>query len=128
MDKLNILYIDDSPAQLDAMRKALTGGPYDLSTATGAKLALNRASQADIIIIDYNMPGINGEQCLKMLRDQQEEGRIVRYYLYTSDPAAFKRHKEMGFDGVLMLKGKTVVRNQIDAIARALKLSRWTAA
>ncbi len=34
----------------------------------------------------------------------------------------------MGFDGVLMLKGKAGVRNQIDAVVRALKLTRWNAA
>ncbi len=128
MKKVGILYVDDSPAQLESLRRNLTGGPYDVWTATTARSAEKYMSDADIVIIDYNMPGVNGAEALVQLRKLAPEEKQIRYYMYTTDPEAFRKHKDMGFDGVLMLKGKAGVRNQIDAVVRALKLTRWNAA
>jgi CheY-like chemotaxis protein len=115
---LSILYLDDSQAQLDEMREALASSPHKLSTATTLQEAKERMlqSKAELVIIDYHMPNLTGDECLRALRPLAAEN--TRFYLYTIDPNAFRRHREMGFDGVLMLKGKSPVRAQIDAVAR----------
>jgi CheY-like chemotaxis protein len=116
---LDILYVDDSAAQLDGFRQSLAGGPYRVATANSVREAeMRMAEHPDLVIIDYNMPEMMGDRALAVLR--RAGAGSTRYYLYTSDPHAFRRHREMGFDGVLMLKGKSNVRSQIDAIARAM--------
>lgn len=117
---LDILYVDDSATQLDAFRQSLIGGPYRVTTATSVREAEVRmaAEHPDLVVIDYHMPEMMGDRALAMLK--RSGAGSTRYYLYTSDPLAFRRHREMGFDGVLMLKGKSSVRSQIDAIARAM--------
>ena len=121
---LEILYLDDDRAQLAAFRQSLLGGAYEVTTAeslSAARQALLKA-QPDLVIIDYHVGEMTGDVCLEKLK---ESGlRSTRYYLYTVDPAAFRRHREMGFDGVLMLKGKSSVRLQIDAIARSMMRAR----
>lgn len=115
---LRILYVDDSQPQLDGMREALASSPYELSTATTLEEAKGRMLQSkpDLVIIDYYMPKLTGDVCMRALRPLAREN--TRFYLYTTDPQVFRRHREMGFDGVLMLKGKSPVRAQIDAVAR----------
>lgn len=120
MTTLGILYVDDSPAQLHAFRQSLAGGAYNVWVAATPREAQERMKQErpDLVVIDYHMPQMMGDACLKLLR--QAGTSATRYYLYTTDPGAFRRHREMGFDGVLMLKGKASVRTQIDAIAKAM--------
>lgn len=117
---MTILYVDDSPAQLQAFRQALENGPYRVLTAGTSREALSKlvAGAPDLVVIDYQMPDMMGDACLTLLREAAPAR--TRYYLYTTDPAAFRRHREMGFDGVLMLKGKSSVRTQVDAIAKAM--------
>jgi CheY-like chemotaxis protein len=117
---LDILYVDDSAAQLDGFRQSLAGGPYRVRTANSVREAEMRmaAERPDLVVIDYHMPEMMGDRALTVLKRSGADS--TRYYLYTSDPHAFRRHREMGFDGVLMLKGKSSVRSQIDAIARAM--------
>jgi CheY-like chemotaxis protein len=115
---LCILYVDDSQAQLDGMREALASSAHKLSTAITLQEAKERLLQSkpDLVIIDYHMPKLSGDECMRALRPLAPES--TRFYLYTTDANAFRRHREMGFDGVLMLKGKSPVRAQIDAVAR----------
>ena len=117
---LRILYVDDSYAQLDALRRDLLGAPYKVTVAMNVREASERMprDQPHLVIIDYHMPDNSGDACLRALKPLG--GPDTRYYLYTSDAQAFRRHREMGFDGVFMLKGKSSVRTQIDAVARAL--------
>ncbi len=121
---LSILYVDDSQAQLDAMREALASSPYKLTTASTLDEAKERMSRSkpELVIIDYHMPRISGDEYLRSLRPLALEN--TRFYLYTTDANAFRRHREMGFDGVLMLKGKSPVLAQIDAVARFLTQHR----
>jgi CheY-like chemotaxis protein len=117
---VRILYLDDSYAQLQSMRQDLASGPYQVVIATTLREGIDRMQrdQPDLVIIDYHMPDHAGDACLRALKPLG--GPRTRYYLYTSDAQVFRRHREMGFDGVLMLKGKSSVRTQIDAVARAM--------
>lgn len=117
---LRILYLDDSYAQLESMRQDLASGPYQVFIATSVREGTDRMQrdQPDLVIIDYHMPDVAGDAALRALKPLG--GPHTRYYLYTSDAQVFRRHREMGFDGVLMLKGKSSARTQIDAVARAL--------
>jgi CheY-like chemotaxis protein len=119
-DSLSILYVDDSLAQLDGFRESLRSSPHRIATASSRDEAEERMlrDKPDLVIIDFHMPDGTGDKCLSTLKPLG--GKDTRYYLYTTDAQAFRRHREMGFDGVLMLKGKSSVRAQIDAIVNAM--------
>jgi len=121
---LGILYVDDSQLQLDSFRESLASGPYQVWTTTSRREAEDRMvrNRPDLVVIDFNMPDNPGDACLRALKPLSTDN--TRFYLYTSDAQAFRRHRDMGFDGVFMLKGKSSVRSQIDAVARALEKFR----
>jgi len=120
MDKLKILYVDDSPTQLNQFKSSLEDGPYVVYTATSGSIALQRMADVDLVVIDYNMPDMNGAECLKLLQQHAPEKRTIRYFLYTTNFELVRQHRDMGFDGVLLLKGKNDVRRQVDALHRSL--------
>jgi CheY-like chemotaxis protein len=117
---LSVLYVDDSPAQLDSFRASLRSSTHRVATASSRREAEDRMlrDKPDLVIIDYHMPDEPGDACLRALKPLG--GKDTRYYLYTTDARAFRRYREMGFDGVFMLKGKSSVLAQIDAVANAM--------
>jgi len=124
MASFSILYLDDNQTQLDGFRQSLEGSSYTVLTAQSVSEAqrLLRQTQVALVVVDYHIGETTGEACLPLLKRAARPG--ARFYLYTIDADAFRRHREMGFDGVLMLKGKASVRTQIEVVARSLIRAR----
>jgi len=126
MSRMRVLFVDDSPIQIDAFRRALAGCDYDVVTALDTAQAVFAAQQApvDFAIVDYQLLGEErGDACVRELLACSKH---TRYFLYTTDSDAFRRYRELGFDGVLMLKGKSSVRSQVETIARSIARMRPT--
>jgi PAS domain S-box-containing protein len=71
---ITVLYVDDEPALLDPIRHYLERkGNFSVETITSAKSALDliRKKRYDVIVSDYQMPGMDGIQLLKHLRDEK---------------------------------------------------------
>jgi CheY-like chemotaxis protein len=67
-----VLCIDDNPVNLKLIAQMLTRRPQlRLLTAHAAELGLElaRAHRPDLILLDINMPGLDGYQVLRLLRD-----------------------------------------------------------
>jgi PAS domain S-box-containing protein len=74
-----LLYIEDNPSSLNLVRQALTEKAnlllLDASDAvSGIKLAI--AHQPDLILMDINLPGMNGIDALKQLQDNEATSHI----------------------------------------------------
>ncbi|MFN2283993.1 MAG: response regulator [Anaerolineae bacterium] len=70
----DILVVDDTPANLRLLAGMLTGQGYKVRPAPNGRLALTaaRAAPPDLILLDINMPGMNGyEVCAALKEDQQ---------------------------------------------------------
>ena len=124
MRRMRVLFVDDSPIQIESFRRALAGGDYDVVTAVNTAEAVLAAQQGgfDFAIVDYVLGDERGDACVRELRACARQD--ARYFLYTTDSDAFRRYRELGFDGVLMLKGKSSVRSQVDTIARSIARMR----
>ena len=70
------------------------------SGADGVKVA--SASEPDVIVMDYKMPGMNGLAAAKAIRDARPEQSIILYTAYL-DPVLESRARE---SGVAMCVGK----------------------
>jgi len=67
-----ILVIDDDPDILEVLRLLLSLENYDVITAQNGMtgLSLARENNPDIIILDLNLPDINGQQICKIVRSE----------------------------------------------------------
>lgn len=65
-----IMVIDDEIEILDMLKRYFTLEGYDVITAAGGKEALKKlAKQPDLILLDINMPDIDGLSLCKSIRD-----------------------------------------------------------
>ena len=79
-----IVVVDDSFLILDRIRERLTAEGYHVRTTTGHASAMKLVQHADLAIIDFHMPGVDGAEMLSSLRDTHPTSPCL-YYLYTSD-------------------------------------------
>jgi two-component system, OmpR family, KDP operon response regulator KdpE len=65
-----ILVVDDEPQIRRVMRTTLTGNGYEVSDARSGQEALEklRDERFDLILLDVNLPGMNGLEACRMIR------------------------------------------------------------
>ncbi|NEQ37986.1 MAG: hybrid sensor histidine kinase/response regulator [Okeania sp. SIO3I5] len=73
-----ILVVDDVPANLKAIVQTLTDEGYEVSTAISGERALKQISYdlPDLILLDIQMPGIDGFETCKRLKENPETKHI----------------------------------------------------
>jgi DNA-binding NtrC family response regulator len=66
-----VLIVDDEPLVFDSLRRTLRNEPYALRYAPSGQQALEilAAEPIDAVIADEVMPGMNGTELLKLIRD-----------------------------------------------------------
>ncbi len=119
-----VLFIDDSPTQLRAAAAALTKSGCEVHSALNIAEAERSLANVDVVLVDYNMPGISGVETLRVLKSKLAPNAVApKFYLYTTDPSAAKSYRDMGFDGLFVLKGDiSALVKQMDSVVRLLKL------
>lgn len=80
--KKNILVVDDSALALRSI-KAMLGDKYKITVATSAKRGMDaiKTKRPDLILLDYDMPGCDGREMLKMIRQDDELADIPVIFL-----------------------------------------------
>jgi CheY-like chemotaxis protein len=97
-----ILYVDDEAPLRDLVRTFLEVEGYVVSTASDGQEAVTLLGREefDIVLLDYHMPGMNGPEVLKHIRDH---GLRARTILMSGDdgPAVRKAREEYHVDDCL---------------------------
>lgn len=74
-----VLLVDDESDFLEVMSERLGAKGMEVSTAESAQAALSMIENEsfDAVILDFSMPGMDGMQALKMLRDKKPELQVI---------------------------------------------------
>ncbi len=74
-----IICIDDDPTTVELQKKILESKGYTVLTATDGPrgLTLAREQNADIVVLDYKMPGMDGGQVAEVLLTEKPDLPIV---------------------------------------------------
>lgn len=74
----SLLFVDDDPALLDAIKRNFRKEPYSLFTALTAEEALEvlEREEMDVVVSDENMPGMSGIEFLSTIK--RKYPRVVR--------------------------------------------------
>lgn len=89
-----ILVVDDEPAVCDAIKMMLKFDGHEVQTANGSKAALSLLEQGkfDLIIMDYSMPGMKGDELAAVIKERLPHQPIIMITAYaemlksSSDP------------------------------------------
>lgn len=77
-----ILVVDDSPVTLRGI-KAMLDKDYQIAVATSGEQALQslKKRRPDLILLDYEMPGLDGRETLEKIREDKEISNIPVIFL-----------------------------------------------
>jgi two-component system cell cycle response regulator CpdR len=89
-----ILVVDDEPAVCDAIKMMLKFDGHEVQTADGSKAALSLLEKVkfDLIIMDYSMPGMKGDELAAVIQQRLPHQPIIMITAYaemlksSSDP------------------------------------------
>jgi signal transduction histidine kinase len=94
-----VLMVDDTPANIDVLRKALVNEGYQLFFANSGKKAIKIANRAlpDLILLDVMMPNMNGYETCKRLKQTEATQNISIIFLTAKNqPENIKEGFELG--------------------------------
>jgi two-component system, OmpR family, alkaline phosphatase synthesis response regulator PhoP len=101
LDKKKILIIDDEPHLVAMIKRRLEASGFDVSVAQDGTAGLEEAAavKPDLILLDVMMPGMDGYEVLKLLRERVETAAI-RVVMFTAgtDPNGQKKSAALGAD------------------------------
>ena len=116
--KRKILVVDDSGAMLRNVKGWLQGS-YQVMLANSGAMAIKSMtlSKPDLVLLDYEMPVVNGKQIFEMIRSEQEfEDVPVIFLTGKSDKESVMEVMALKPDGYLL---KTMAPNEIIAYVDA---------
>ena len=114
---LRILLIDDNRHGLIARRSVLEELGHKVSVAPGGQDGIDQfaATPFDVVVTDYRMPGVTGQQVIRKIRQQSPRTPIVLLSGYVE--ALGLTARETGAD-VVLSKGPKEVQELVRVIAR----------
>ena len=95
-----ILVVDDDQGMRDYLEIMLSREGYDVNTVPGGKKALTlcRKRKFDLVITDLKMPGMDGVDLLKSLKEVSPETMTILITGYASGETAVAAMKEGAYD------------------------------
>src|SRR5581483_10528342 len=74
-----ILLVDDAGTVTDALRRMFRRGGHAIDTAMDGQDALDKfqPGKYDVVITDYQMPGLNGLELAEIIKHRDESQRIL---------------------------------------------------
>jgi CheY-like chemotaxis protein len=78
--RYTVLVVDDDPAMLEVLTRILRREHYDLLTASDGADALEKARRASdlaLLVTDYDMPGLTGNELADRVREMYPEVKIL---------------------------------------------------
>ncbi|MBI1883333.1 MAG: response regulator [Chlamydiae bacterium] len=122
MDKNKILVVDDEIEFLEIIKTRLEANGHTVVTATSGEEALQKvkAERPDAILMDVTMPGINGLDVLKKIR--QEDKRLPIFIM-----TAFSSEEKSSLANMLDASGFILktddLKRQIENIGTVIRIA-----
>ena len=128
---MRILVVDDNRDVADSLAVLLQMMDFDTCTAYSGNAALEVAGgyRPDVVVLDLNMPGMDGLQTARSLRSDRRLSRAT-FIAYTAADEPFIRRlaSQMGFDHVIAKGNVTSLTTMLDSLreigSRALSSRR----
>ncbi|MBW4626359.1 MAG: response regulator [Brasilonema octagenarum HA4186-MV1] len=85
--KGNILVVDDTPDNLRLLSAMLTAQGYEVRKALNGKMGLMACQMVlpDVILLDINMPGVNGYELCQQLKDDERTCEVPVIFISALD-------------------------------------------
>jgi two-component system response regulator HydG len=98
--KTSVLIVDDDASARGFFSEALTSLGYDAQSVDSAEAALSQliTGQFDIVLVDVRMPGMNGLDLLKVIKQDYPSVDVVMITGFGTVPSAVQAMKQGAYD------------------------------
>ena len=98
-----ILIVDDEAIVRDSLGDWFRDEGYDVDTADSAKMALEKLARAswDIFLLDIRMPGIDGLELQRKLKEAEPDATVIIMTAYASVESAVEAMKQGAYDYII---------------------------
>lgn len=99
---LRVLLVDDELSSAEVLALILAGEDYHVTLAADARQALARLEEAapDILVVDFMMPGMNGADLVKAIREVPAYENVPVVLISGAPETALRRY-EVKYDAFL---------------------------
>ncbi len=122
-----LLFVDDEESQRDIIKRVLDKKGYNNKIAKSATEALKilETEEFPLIITDLNMPGIDGIQLCKIIKQNNTKPIVIALSGYIASQYLTEHLEETGFDGWIAKPISTkrldyVIKGAFDKIKRKI--------
>ena len=79
MERIVILVVDDEAVIRDGIKRVLEGDRFEVETCRSGHIAIERLQEKDygLIITDLKMPGMDGVELLKAIRERDIQTPVI---------------------------------------------------
>ena len=126
---VNILIVDDEPRNLAVLESVLDDPGYRLVRATSGEAALLAlmADEFAVLVLDVQMPGMNGFELAKMVKERRKTARVPIIFLtayYTDDQHIMEGYGSGAVDYLNKPLNPAVLRSKVSVFAELDRKSR----
>jgi CheY-like chemotaxis protein len=102
MSQTTILAVDNAVMFLNSLKRYLANTPYGLHCVTSGQEALSflKDNKVDLILMDAEMPEINGYELARRIKQQDIKAPIV-FITANAEPEDIQKATESGAAGIL---------------------------
>ena len=113
-DKKELLIVDDDESYLKLIKKWMSEAYKATAVKSGVQaLKFLEGHRPDLVLLDFEMPELNGGDVLQKMRENPETAGIPVFFLTGNvDPESLEKIAELNPDGYL---SKTMRRSEIAA-------------
>jgi two-component system response regulator HydG len=119
--EITVLVVDDEPSNLTSLRKIFEREHMRVFTAESAKdaLELSRKHRVEVVLTDLMMPGSNGVELLRAMKEVSPDTEVVLMTAYGTVETAVQAMREGAYDFVEKpLKRMSIVKSVQKAAER----------
>ena len=119
-----ILIVDDDPAFLEIFGTKLSGEGYRIETALSGEVGIQKtkALKPDLVLMDVNMPGMDGAAAVLALRaDPETKAAKIAFLTSLGDPQAEMQQLNIKFSEDFGAQGYLKKTDDLDRLAEKIK-------
>ena len=94
-----ILVVDDDPGMADTLTDIFQANQYEVAIAHSGDAAVSMARRRayDLVLMDIQMPGLNGVQALAAMKAEGLAKHVIMMTAYTRDELVKEAERRSGF-------------------------------